>query len=385
MLAKCFALFIILVGYVSSKAFVKFGHFIPKLEPGAADERGQIMKISILYQNGTLNRTEYLFYLNTTKYIQTPDLPIKVNVLMSHANQTFEIEAVETNRTSVIFYWDSGIKKRQLEDVADPRKVFDKLTKNTSIEYPFENNTLWRLIFINPSDQVLELDVMQVVPDTRPGDFRKMKVFKADNKEYTYFIDTSYSSKILRLKRMDGTIENEHPLHHFGSQGIYTLYYIREGANGYIKVMEDFTPESRIVPIVFFFMYIALCVVIRQIWKQLRSTARKKFIETKKIRVETQASVQARATEDDIPYLDTFRGLAIICFIFVRAGGGNYAFLTESLWNGYTLGDLPKYAIGWIMGMCIPIAINRNEYRSRWLLCRDVAIKSVLMILMGSI
>ena len=117
----------------------------------------------------------------------------------------------------------------------------------------------------------------------------------------------------------------------------------------------------------------------------LKSTARRKYIETKKIRVESKDTVQARAPEDDVPYIDTLRGLSIIAFIFVKAGWGNYAFIAESLWNGYTVGDLPKYMIAWVMGICIPISLSHQEHVHKKQIMKSIILKSILMYCMGSI
>lgn len=56
--------------------------------------------------------------------------------------------------------------------------------------------------------------------------------------------------------------------------------------------------------------------------------------------------------------LDIFRGISIVCMIFVWYGGGHYWWMQHAIWNGLLVSDIVFPWFLFIMGVCIPISIK---------------------------
>ena len=60
-------------------------------------------------------------------------------------------------------YWNSYLVTEQLVDICSPKPIFDKMNEHIKVPYPYENNTIWRVVFVNPADKNLEIEIRQKI------------------------------------------------------------------------------------------------------------------------------------------------------------------------------------------------------------------------------
>jgi hypothetical protein len=366
---------LLFIGPASSAARVKFANFIKMSHQNSRDlttvkvenEGQEIAAVT------SLEVTNYHLIANESSLV--------VFKVMSRS-YNFTLNTSVSCQLTIYFYWNSQLVITQLEDIEKPKLAFSEIAKASKIRFPYENNTFWRLVLINP----FRKDLYPMIHH-RVGDRKLVKRPSRYSPGLLYFQDSAYSTRTIGIyDPIDPLtpikeIENQE----FYSQGIYTLYLLMDGANLYFTTSEDLQPENRVVPLVFIVIYMMIWGIFRSISSyQLRSRGKKKFYVVKSIRVETKEQRDLNFLADEIPAVDTMRGLAVIMFIFGRSGGAGYRFFNESVWDGFTLGDFPKFFISWIMGFSTSLSLSKKRDEKPSLLVKGLLLKCGIMFLLGS-
>jgi heparan-alpha-glucosaminide N-acetyltransferase len=83
--------------------------------------------------------------------------------------------------------------------------------------------------------------------------------------------------------------------------------------------------------------------------------------------------------------IDTMRGAALCIMIFVNYGGGNYAILDHSRWNGLTLADLVFPLFVWTQGVSMAISFDsaRRRGATRWDMAEKVVVRAMKLYAVG--
>lgn len=81
-------------------------------------------------------------------------------------------------------------------------------------------------------------------------------------------------------------------------------------------------------------------------------------------------------TKKRLKSLDIFRGIAIVLMIFVNSGGGHYWWIDHAVWNGLHFADLVFPWFLFIMGVCIPLSIRREQVNQEFPV-KDIVTKVV--------
>ena len=358
-----------------STARVKFANFIRMSHQSSGD-----LTTVTVEQRGA--QIESVTSLQVTDYIEIRNDSSKLVFKVMNRSYEYHLKASATKQLTIYFYWNSQLVVTQLKDIAKPRAAFDRIAKSSKIRFPYENNTFWRLVLINPFRKNLYPMVHQKV-----GDRKVLRRPARYSTSLLYYQDSAYSLRTIGIYDPQDpstpikVIENQE----FRSQGIYTLYLLMDGANEYFTVSEDLRPENAVVPLVFVAIYMAIWGIFRSISSyRLRSRGKKKFYVVKSIRVETKEQRDLNLLPDEIPAVDTMRGLAVVMLIFARSGGAGYRFLNESIWDGFTLGDFPKFFVSWIMGFCISLSLNKKREEKASLVVKGLLLKCGIMFLLGS-
>ncbi|XP_034948931.1 heparan-alpha-glucosaminide N-acetyltransferase-like [Chelonus insularis] len=159
-----------------------------------------------------------------------------------------------------------------------------------------------------------------------------------------------------------------------GEYGIYQVLYdstcnlktIKQPSNSYIPLV------ILIGVLVLFFSLISLGKIIFKRWRKNLSS--KNDIE-----------VIEKPSKKRIQSVDTFRGMSILTMIFVNNGAGGYEILEHATWNGLYVGDLVFPCFLWIMGVCIPIALNSQLSRgvSKLSIIKNIIKRSCILFFLG--
>ena len=355
-------------------SLIRFGHFI-----GRSDNAPSI---NIIFPDvepvvvKALNLTNYISF-NT----YSPKLSVKIQ-----GGSTFTY-TVPTNasayRGTVYFTWNGGPISNWVEDLIDPKQIFSSLSKRYPVSRPYHNNTLVRFIAIDPQSRNLTFSVKGLLPDETGYLMLSPSGFG------DYLLDSSYSQKMFRVEAANEStpvskkFEAQESL---GLHGVYTVFWYGDSiSESKYVLVEDHAPPNGVLPLVFFAVYVLAWLTFRRLYQVLETQrAKNNFYIPKTIRVQSPTEKEELLTAEDIPYIDTFRGLAIMLFIFVKSGGGNYWYLNETLWNGLSIGDLPKFLISWIMGFCVPLHIAKMKYKSKTDAMKMFFLKSFIVCTLGN-
>lgn len=367
---------LLLVGPVCSAARVKFANFIKMSHQSSRD-------LTTVTVENEGRKIEEVLSLQVTEYREIANESSQIIFRVMNRSYEYSLNTSVSRQLTIYFYWNSQLVVTQLDDLAKPWTAFSDIAKASKIRFPYENNTFWRLVLINPFRKDLYPMIHQKV-----GDRRVLRRPARYSPSLLYYQDSSYSTRTIGIYDPQDpstaikVIENQE----FQSQGIYTLYLLMDGANEYFTVSEDLRPENSVVPLVFIVIYMAIWGIFRSISSyRLRSRGKKKFYVVKSIRVETKEQRDLNLLVDEIPAVDTMRGLAVIMFIFARSGGAGYRFLNESIWDGFTLGDFPKFFISWIMGFCVSLSLNKKREEKTSRVVKGLLLKCGIMFLLGSL
>ena len=350
-----------------STARVKFANFIRMSHQSSGD-----LTTVTVEQRGA--QIESVTSLQVTDYIEIRNDSSKLVFKVMNRSYEYHLKASATKQLTIYFYWNSQL-------VAAPKDAFNQIAKSSKIRFPYENNTFWRLVLINPFRKdfypMIHQKVGSRIVPRRPAKY---------SPSLLYYQDSAYSSRTIGIYDPRDpslpikVIENLD----FRSQGVYTLYLLMDGTNEYFKASEDLQPESMVLPLVFLVAYTMTWGIFRSISSyRLRSRGKKKFYVVKSIRVETKEQRDLNFLADEIPALDSMRGLAVVMFIFVRSGGAGYRFLNESIWDGFSLGDFPKFFLSWIMGFSISLGLHKKREDNPTRVLKGLLLKCGIMFLLG--
>ena len=369
-----------------------------------------------------LNKKFEVAYQKVTDYY-TIDRQINWVLIVSptggYLNQTLNNDVVST----LIIYGLGIPKARILTDIESPMDYFTTISDNVTVTTPYSNNTFWRIVVLNNGDCNLLTEVSRREVVSEPQDFRKIRfpnrlIATATNNDESkkvrtkrdsteeglttgltanmrpnYFLDDSYSAKDIRLNisAPDGgpSIDTVLKDVKFERFGVYTLIYSKEQLKDSFTIVPDFEPSSPYPAVAFSWLYALLWVILRKL-RQLNVAKRGRtfFYQPKSIRVRNieDKTLSSTMQLDQVDYVDTFRGLMIVLMIFIRTGGANSWLLHQSIWNGFSLGDLPKYSISWILGFCVPLShVRIDPTQDKWKHFRNYLIRFLIMAVMGKI
>lgn len=374
-LAKLLLNALYLVSSITAISKIRFGHFMGRSlkSPSLSifiDGKNESVKVN------SLNVTDYHTY-----DCYNPNFTIKIQ---NGATFYYQVPTNETSyRRTVYFSWSNGPVTNWLEDLMDPKAVF----RNMSLQYPdnrpYHNNSLVRIVMIDPQDRTLSFLVKENMEDNTT--FRKLKPSGFGD----YLLESSYVPKTYKIESGSGSALEEKEfkkIETFKLHGIYTVFWYGDSiSESNYEVAIDIPEDSTLPPLIFLVTYLLTWAVFRKLYLKLQlQRAKKNFYVPKTIRVQSASEKEQLLTAEEVPYIDTFRGLAIILFIFVKSGGGNYWFLNETLWNGLSIGDLPKFMISWIMGFCIPLNLVKIKGESKWKIIQILILKSFIVCTLGN-
>src|SRR3990167_7904683 len=376
---------------------VRFGNYF------RSEDRNVNSKIIInVPDNSTasqLNKLLEVQYQKVTNYIQVDyslDWVLVVSPTGGYLNQTLSNGLV----TTIIIYGVGIPKTLILTDIESPMTLFTSISDQVTVTTPYSNNTFWRVVVLyNGECQLLrEVSRREVISD--PQDWRKIRFpnslrsepqLSAPMLRVNYFLDDSYSAKDIRLNIsspggesiLDVTL-TDIKLHRFG---VYTLIYSKELQKDSFTVVSDFVPNSPYPAVAFTWLYALLWVVMRKLRQvNISKRGRTFYYQPKSIRVRNieDKTLSSTMQLDQIDYIDTFRGLMIVLMIFIRTGGSNSWLLHQSVWNGFSLGDLPKYSISWILGFCVPIShVRIDPSQQKWKYFKNYLTRFLIMAVLG--
>ena len=322
--------------------------------------------------------------LEVSEYMEIPNGNYSM-LVCSVMNTDFRINlnTKKSNLLTVYFYWNSQIVITQLEDLENPKSKFDSISSLSSVVFHYFNNTMWRLVLINPFNKYYYPKTCQMLAPSC-----KLKYPRKIIANISYYIDNSFSKKKIAIFNPENP---ETPVKilqdiKFESFGVYTVFVLMDGMSDHVTISTDKAPEDVTLPLVFLAAYIGVWGVFRQIsMYKLHSRGKKKFYVVKSIRVHTKEENELMLLSDELHFVDTIRGIAVLLIIFVRNGGGGYRFMTESLWDGFSLGDFPKFLLSWIMGFCIPLSLSKKVTLRKFEVVKGMALKCCLMMVLGKI
>src|SRR3990167_3672787 len=262
-------------------------------------------------------------------------------------------------------------------------QVFNDLTwqqTTYNITSPYSVNTLFRLVY-------LPLQTSVVTWYSRSHNCIECGYLPVNvNYSTGYKLDNSIGGKDIQVQVEQGgetVVRDVAKDANFDSQGIYTLFY--DSSSGKLIKAVDQEPEPFWGALSFLLAYLLLVAACRTSYKKwAKGKPRYHFRERR--------SLRTKRTEETLRYnridaLDTLRGLAILSLLFFRAGGGNFTFFNESLWEGFTYGDLPEFIIAWIMGFSIPLAYKNQVLfaRPKFQNFKSVVLRGILIIFAGMV
>lgn len=365
---------LLLIGKVLGNSEIRFGHFI-----------GRTTKANSLNIQTAGKSPFQVNSLDVTDYDTYDGYDVNFSVTVQ-GGQTFSI-TVPTNvthyRKTVYFYWSNGPKTGFLNDIINPKSKFNKISSEYKKVRPYHNNMLIRFVAIDPQERNVTFSVKQVLPDDVP-----YQVLPKSGVSDDYLIDSNYAPKNFKVTSKDGLQKEFKIATVFRLHSVSTVFWYGDSiSDSSIKIVSDTDKKVRgfFLPCVFLVAYIMAWGVFRSLYLKLvdRQAKKKNFYVPKTIRVQTALEKENSLTAEEVPYIDTFRGLSIILFIFVKSGGGNYWFFNESLWSGLTFGDLPKFLISWIMGFCIPLGLSKNNFESKTKAVKALLLKSSIVFILG--
>lgn len=370
-------------------SYFRFAHFM-----GRNDKS---LKVNVTFPSPD-NRTVTVKASEVTDYfeIQGNKTNLTFTIVGSTKISHEFVSNYSCNRRTIFFTWSNGLVINWLEDIMDPVAAFSEMSKKYNSTKPYHNNTLIRFVIIDPQNRNLSFLVKQELTDETY--YQKLE----ESKYKGYYLDSSYAPKTFKIKSSaqsgssSSNQETEQEFKEFldkeelGLHGIYTVFwYVDSGdsiGDSSYKIVADYKPSGKTLPLIFLVVYIVTWGVFRTRFKILEvQRAKKSYYLTKTIRVPSAIESEQMITADYVSYIDTFRGLAVILFIFMKTGGGNFSFFNESLWDGMTLGDMPKFMVSWIMGFCIPLNINKKVDVRRSTVMKQVLVKAAIVFALGSL
>lgn len=284
-----------------------------------------------------------------------------ITVMIRDKNsQKFEVGFTESNRATVVFTYPGGkIEAQVLEDIALPLKQFKSLNRANKSTYPYQDNCFWRLVVLYNSDTVVS--VKNKGASCRDCIYSPREKFR----QTTYYSENAGFPKDIKIQNNGSELFTELQGIQFQSFGIYTIYVWHPYASKEeYRVVADFKPENAVIQFVFLCVYIAFWIVYRLIRTfNRKKKGNKRYFESRRIQMESTEDNSTTITafeKEDYPWIDTFRGFSVVLYVFVKSGGGNFLVFNPSLWQGFTIGDLPEYMIAWTMGFCTALSLFKK-------------------------
>jgi uncharacterized membrane protein YciS (DUF1049 family) len=374
----CMTLMVTLI-YGKDKTEIRFAQFT-----GRSEESGSVY----LVQTDKSNSIELK---PLTIYEQIYD-GYSPKIKVEFQGRPYEFTAnssIESNKLTICFWWDGSFRITPYVDIGNFPQAFRNISRRYTSRRPYHNNTFLRVIQINPSRRNISLVFRQT--ESTADDYRELTAMPLHE---SYLVDTGYCSKQVKIidrgsdQSGSGDIIYTHD-YNLDSHTVNTLFLYMDNdqvRGPYFYLHVDYSDKGTLLSLVFMAVYILAWAVFRTLYSKMKiQKSKSKFYVAKTIRVQTSAEKDTAILAEDVEYIDTIRGLAIIGLIFVKSGGGNYVFFSESLWNGLTLGDLPKFTISWLMGFCIPLGIYKNRFRPVWKYIRPYLTKGSLVFFLGNI
>lgn len=104
-------------------SYLKFGHFISTYgETATANSRPIVIKMPD-------GRKVELRYQEISSYLHIDKLPSVITILFVGRIYEIQLERVDSNRSTVVIYWDSNLVVEQLKDIWNPKPIFNELSE----------------------------------------------------------------------------------------------------------------------------------------------------------------------------------------------------------------------------------------------------------------
>lgn len=327
------------------KGYLKFAHFAL---PSSADS---LFPLKIVTSSNTVINLEPTSVSDYYEVDRIDGNKALITVMIRDKNsQKIEVQFTESNRATVVFTYSSGkIDSLVLEDIPYPLKQFKALNRENTSTYPYQDNCFWRVVLLPKSD--FSVSVKNKGASCKDCIYTPRERFR----QTTYYSENAGFVKDIKIQVQGSDIVTELQEIQFKSFGIFTIFIWHPHASKEeYRLVTDSKPENAVVQFVFLCVYIAFWMVYRLISTfKRKKKGNQRFFASRRIQMESNDDSSSTVTafeKDDYRWIDTFRGFSVVLYIFVKSGGGNFLLFNPSLWQGFTIGDLPEYMIAWTMG-----------------------------------